>query len=240
MNTLVAARFTRRATALLFAALAVASTGQLDAQTAVSNFGQGSGGTANIGFAFNGATERRVFSFTTGASVGGYEFTSFTLAFTGTTGSPGSLAVGLYSAFDSSNTSSPTGLVANLSLTSGNLTSVNSAVFSGSATLAASTSYYLLLSAPSASTSGNYYTYRTSGTLNEDSGGLAGWTIGDAGYYGLGGNTWNSAGGGAMMSIQASAIPEPSTYAAIMGLGALGFVVWRRQRSPSPVTRAVG
>ncbi len=230
MNTLVSALFTRKATALLIAALAFASTGQLGAQTAVSNFGQGSGGTANIGFASNGAAERRVFSFTTGANVGGYDFTSFTLGFTGTVGSPGSLVVGLYSAFDSSNAGSPTGLVTNLSLTSGNLTSVNSAVFSGSTTLAASTSYYLLLSASSASSSGNYFTYRTAANLNEDSGGLAGWTIGNAGYSALGGNSWDSAGGGAMMSIQASAIPEPSTYAAIAGAAMLGLAVWQRRR----------
>jgi hypothetical protein len=36
-----------------------------------------------------------------------------------------------------------------------------------------------------------------------------------------------------------SAIPEPSTYAAIMGLGAFGFVVWRRRRSSTSVASAV-
>lgn len=221
--------------ALLLAAFAFAGTAQLHAQNAVSNLGFGAGGTANIGFANNGAAERRVFSFTTGASAGGYDFSSFTLSFSGSVGSPGSLVVDLYSAFNPSGSSSPTGLVQNLSLTSGNLTSANNAVFSGSATLAASTTYYLFLTAPAATTVGNYYRYNTAATLSEDAGGLAGWTIGDVGYYGLGGNPWNSAGGGAAMSIQAtaSAIPEPSTYAAIAGAAMLGLAAWKRRRAPS-------
>jgi hypothetical protein len=37
-----------------------------------------------------------------------------------------------------------------------------------------------------------------------------------------------------------SAIPEPSTYAALLGVGALGFVVWRRRRAHCAVaTRMV-
>lgn len=32
------------------------------------------------------------------------------------------------------------------------------------------------------------------------------------------------------LSVQLSAVPEPSTYAAFAGLGVLGFAAWRRQR----------
>ncbi len=41
--------------------------------------------------------------------------------------------------------------------------------------------------------------------------------------------------GGGGITLNAAAIPEPSTYAAIVGAGALGLVVWRRRRSPAPV-----
>ena len=177
-----------RAAAPLAVAALLAGTSYLNAQSAVSNFGQGSNGTANIGFAFNGAPKCSVFSFTTGSSISGYDFSSFTLA------------------------------------------------FSGSTTLAASATYYLLLSAPSASTSGRHYTYKPSATVNEDGGGLAGWTIGDAASRSLGGAAWTSNGGLGSLSIRATAaaIPEPSTSAAMAGAAMLGLDVGqRRRRTPS-------
>lgn len=214
---------------LTLAAVALAAAGPLAAQTAVSNFGQGSGGTANLGFDSSGHNARRTFSFTTGSNVGGYTFSSLTMSFTGSTGSPGSLSVGLYSAFDSGSGSSPTGLLSSLSISSGNPASSGNVVFSGSTSLSASTTYYLLLSAPSATSTGNYYSYHTASNLNEDSGGLAGWSIGNVGYISNSGSAWSD-GGGAMFSIQASAIPEPSTYAVIAGATMLGLAVWRRRR----------
>jgi hypothetical protein len=36
---------------------------------------------------------------------------------------------------------------------------------------------------------------------------------------------------GAILTATASAVPEPSTYAALAGLAALGFVAWRRRRA---------
>lgn len=68
----ITAMIRRKALALLFSSIFLAGVGLLNAQNAVSNFAQGSAGTANIGFGSNGALERRVFSFTTGASAGGF------------------------------------------------------------------------------------------------------------------------------------------------------------------------
>jgi hypothetical protein len=201
------------------------------AQTAISNFGQGSGGSANLGTDFGGSTARRTFSFTTGANAAGYTFANFTLGIAqAATGSPGSMVVGLYSTFNAASGSSPTGLVSNLTLSSGNPATAGSAVFSATATLAASTTYYVMLAAPTATTTGNYFTYRTAANINEDSGGLAGWMIGDVGYASLNGGAWIDGGGG-QYSIGATAIPEPSTYAALAGLGALGLAFWRRRQT---------
>ncbi|MEY2882240.1 MAG: hypothetical protein RLZZ15_4620 [Verrucomicrobiota bacterium] len=237
LRTIVPPARSIRPFAVLGATLALlAGTARLQAQTAISNFGQGSGGSANLGFAFNGAAESRTFSFTTGANVGGYNFSSLTLSFVGSTGSPGTLTAGLFSAFNSSSGSSPTGLVSSLSITSGAPGSGGSVVFSGTGTLAASTTYFVSLAAPSATSSGNYYSYTTSATVNEDSGGLAGWSIGDVGYISLGGGAWTD-GGGAMMSIQASAVPEPSTYAAMAGAAMLAYAIWRRRQGAALIAK---
>ncbi len=37
---------------------------------------------------------------------------------------------------------------------------------------------------------------------------------------------------GGTLELTASAIPEPSTYAVMVGIGVLGFAVWRRGRAP--------
>lgn len=45
-----------------------------------------------------------------------------------------------------------------------------------------------------------------------------------------GGASWSSSGFYAKFALTATAVPEPSTYAAILGACALGFVAWRRRR----------
>ena len=55
---------------------------------------------------------------------------------------------------------------------------------------------------------------------------------GAGGFY-VGPSSWQGTGGNVIFdnfSYSASAIPEPSTYAAIFGTAALGFAVWRRRR----------
>lgn len=42
----------------------------------------------------------------------------------------------------------------------------------------------------------------------------------------------NSGYGGEGITLNGSAIPEPSTYAALAGLAAFGLVIWRRRRQP--------
>lgn len=59
---------------------------------------------------------------------------------------------------------------------------------------------------------------------------LSGFDVTDFTGTGLTGYTYAFDFSGSVLSVTASAIPEPSTCAAILGLGALGLVAWRRQK----------
>jgi hypothetical protein len=224
----------RHALALLLAGVALSSALPAHAQTAISNLGQGvSAGVGVIGRVGGGENHRYAFSFTTGSSTATFDFTSVTMAFQAGQGSP-TLAVGLYSSFAPATVAGGGTLLTNLSLSSGNPLAAGNAVFSGTATLAASTQYFLVFDAGTQS-AGNVATFSTPSTYLEDSGGLPGWSIGDSAYHSFPSQsgTWSSTGTVAMFSVQASevsVIPEPSTYAAMFGAAALGLAVWQRRR----------
>lgn len=123
-----------------------------------------------------------------------------------------------------------TTLLGTLSSDSGVLPNGSSGMFSfsGSVSLAASTSYWVTFDANDAAQV--YVSYQ-----NGSSGGVGTWlTTADydsAGYFD---GIWYGAGSlGDPMSMTiyatASAIPEPSTYAALAGLGSLGLALWRRR-----------
>lgn len=96
-------------------------------------------------------------------------------------------------------------------------------------TLAANTTYWTVVAVVASQPLGVY-----NGNLLSNNTVDAGstWTLGKYSLSDDAGATWGFASnGGMMMSIQASAsaIPEPSTYAAMAGLGVLGLAVWRRR-----------
>jgi hypothetical protein len=220
--------------AVCLAALALPpAVAPLSAQTAVSNLLQSTSGTSNIGTQAGGETYRRAFSFTTGSNSGGYDFSGITFPFATASGTPNPLTVELFSAFDMNTIAGGGGLLSSLSLTSGNPLVSGDAIYSGIASLNASSSYYLLLSAGAAIASGNNYTYLLSTTYAEDAGGLAGWQIVDGSYYATPTSTWTAAGSLGRFSVQASAVPEPSTFASLAGLVVLGFAATRRRREVS-------
>ena len=204
------------------------------AQIAVSNLGQSApAGVGAIGRVGGGENHRRAFSFTTGSSATSFDFTSITMAFSAAQGSP-SLSVGLYSAFSVGSVGG-SGLLTSLTLSSGNPYAAGNAVFSGTATLAASTTYFVQFDA-GAPSAGNSFFFPAASSTSEDGGGLAGWSIGDTGYHAFpnAGSDWAVSSDVGRFSVQAtetaSAIPEPSTYAAMAGAAALGLAAWRRRQ----------
>jgi hypothetical protein len=68
--------------------------------------------------------------------------------------------------------------------------------------------------------------------------GHAGWTIGNSrAYSGSPSGGWSSGGSILQFSVSATAVPEPSTYAAFAGMAALTAAIgWRRRKAPAATT----
>ena len=168
-------------------------------------------------------------SFATGAQ--SYSFTSVTANMQLVVGSSNDLFAGIYS--DSSG--APGTLLATLTVPSMTLLNQSNFNFTTGSTLnfGANTTYWFVVQPSTSSTTLVDATwYRgTSGT------GLATAALNSTGTSFA---SWVPDLGSASLSYQVSgsAIPEPSTYAALTGALALGFVVWRRRfpRNIGPVT----
>ncbi len=87
---------------------------------------------------------------------------------------------------------------------------------------------------------GNAYNIPFAGTYSVDAGGLAGWTmlsgheVNIGSFNGPGGTVeqWTLYPDAGQFAVQATAVPEPSTYAVIAGVAMLGVAfVQRRRRS---------
>ncbi len=235
--------FSGKTTAAILATIALLVTGKLGAQTdAVSNLGQALDVNGSF-FPVGRSSDVRdlVFNFTTGTTAA--DFTGVSLTFNIAVGSPGALTLGLYSTFTNGGipANGASNLLTTLTVFGTNQPTTGGLVtFSVSGlplTLAAGTTYYLKLSADSVPATGNNY-FAVPGTALTGQTGLTGWSIGDSSSYGNG-SFYNANSLMPSFSVQAtevSAVPEPSTYAAIAGVAMLGFAVWHRRRRKNSTT----
>lgn len=205
----------RLVTVLAFAA--IASTTQAQTVVEISNLAQANGGAITVN---NTGTALLAQSFTTGSTATKLDFitprfdtnlaTAFTLSlYSNSTTNPGTLIETL------------TGTATPNSATTYNFTS-------GGTILAANTTYWWVASAAT-STNQAYISFTNSASFTSPDG----WTLGVIRSTTNSGTTWNDFNTGQELrfSVNASAVPEPSTYAALAGAAALGLAVWRRRRS---------
>lgn len=219
----------RKATALLLCLASLATT-RLAAQ-AVSNLSEGSTATLlPVGSAYE--VRSVLTSFTTGSSATSFDFTGIDVVFQNSTGSASGLTINLYGpGMNLSDISTGVDFLTGLTLSSGSPVSAGTSSFLGSATLSANTTYYLLFQADGTFGTFNSYTLGVPSTGNQS--GYPGWTISDGSevYFN---STSHSSSAPVTFAVYAteatSAVPEPSTYAALAGAAALGLAIWRRSR----------
>jgi hypothetical protein len=98
--------------------------------------------------------------------------------------------------------------------------------FAGGFTLSANTDYFIVSGA-------SLSVFGVAGT-NSSQTGLSGFSIYSSSTFSTnGGASFGGSSNGALFALSGSAIPEPSTYAAILGLVAVGAAAWRRRRNLS-------
>jgi hypothetical protein len=210
-------RFSAAVLALLFAAVAAVG------QNSVSNLGETQQSVVPVT-----ATAWYATSFSAGAA-SNYTLNTVTLRFATAGNTSGGFFVGLYS----DNAGVPGSSLEVLTGT-GNPSSATDHTFTSSgATLIESATYWIVGGVTSGS--GSYMWAYTSALGDDENPVESGWSIGDDAFLSTNaGVNWASDGGVMMFSLTATPIPEPGTYAALLGVAALGFVISRRRRSAEP------
>ncbi len=161
----------------------------------MSNLGETGSGTQAVG-SQGGAKPTVAQAFTTGSKSGGYTLHSVTARFGNDAGSPGNLTVAIHAA-DANNSANPAATaIANLTLTGSNPATAGdySYTCSGTCTLSASATYFVVISVSNAS-GWNYYRARLTPSDNEaTSPSNNGWSIANEGRVNTG-NYWGGLSG---------------------------------------------
>jgi hypothetical protein len=177
-------------------------------------------------------------SFTTGNSA--VSVSKFALYFEDATTSsagPSGFELNLYSAY--ANGVGPSGWVATFTGSAPNTQGEHD--FTGSAVLSANTTYYLIASAPTTSSAGGSASFNwmhTSSSAEDAS--AAGWSIGDTVIAQNSDfpNWTNTLTGSMVLAVEGQvAVPEPATYAAVLGAAGLALAALRRVRQNTYATR---
>ena len=197
--------------------------------TAVSNLSQtfsayvgpGVGSSASLVFS-NG------FSFTTGSTAN--SLSSVTLSGFGYGTSPTGFSLALYSGISAAG---PSGIIVNFSGSS-TLPSNTTYTYTPSAntTLSASTTYWLVASAPSNLSLNTGFSLPSTAMTAEDAGALPGWSIDDLRWSTNNGTSWTTDTSHIhQFSVQVTAIPETSAFAALLGVGVFAAAAWKRRKT---------
>ena len=204
----------------LSALLCFAGAAQLYSTEMVSNLANADRGLINSSCDVTNV-QKQADAFTTGATAS--FLNSITIKTAVGTGTGFSLA--LYS----DNASLPGTLIETLS---GSVSPTTASAFtytaSGLTTLNANTTYFWVAAG---SVSGDNFVLQFTADATQSS--PAAWTISDNFASSYDGTNWTPRSGGntPQFAINATAVPEPSTYAAIAGVAALGFVAYRRRQA---------
>lgn len=198
----------------------------------VSNAGLDGTGEAYVEYStFFGSTYHwdRAQSFTTG--VGSYTLNSIDLKLVGRNYDPSTFTVALYS--DSGG--DPGSLLATLTGNSDpNTAGTYTYTATGGYALDASTPYFMVASVPSGEL-GDQYSYRMSTDPSDsETTSVDSWTLGNGHHSrnNAGSGTWSFDSSSLIMSVTATAVPKPSTYAGIFGgLALIGTFLVRRRKS---------
>lgn len=212
--------------AALALGLFLAGTGSASAQTmvAVSNLDEPAYAGLQVYTTDSSFYIRRGQSFTTGDSATLLESITVRISHANTPGT--GFNVALYSDLEGN----PGSLIETLSGDNNPSSGDYTYTSSGSLQLAANSTYWWVASM----TQGGNQNISLTGTTSTAETGLSGWTIGNSHAYSLSADgDWSSSSPNLpQFSLNVSAVPEPSTYAAFAGFAALiGAFVWRRRKA---------
>ena len=180
--------------------------------TLISNVGQ----TAATGAAQVSTSQSQAQGFTTGSDSGGYTLGSVELAVSSFSGTASDITVSIYS----ESSVNPGTVVHTLTTPASISAAVTTFTAPSGATLAASTTYYVVIS-----TTGSGISLSRTNATAEDTGGVSGWSIADSRRF-LGGGGWNTTTNPIRMRVNgdaATSTNSPATGApTITGTPAVG------------------